>query len=146
MNVISQWFTTPNARGFHFTVKTNAGPPYSLEFHWSTDGINDKRVFTAFTPALSTWYHLAVVRSGTSVFLFVDGVLQTNDGASDAITTDVIFNAARQIVIGHLNETPNFHYWNGNIQNIAWTRAAKWTSGFTPPTVLYTPPPIPNLF
>lgn len=146
MNVISQWFTTPNARGFHFTVKTNAGPPYSLEFHWSTDGINDKRVFTAFTPALSTWYHLAVVRSGTSVFLFVDGVLQTNDGASDAITTDVIFNAARQIVIGHLNETPNFHYWNGNIQNIAWTRAAKWTSGFTPPTVLYTPPTVPNLF
>lgn len=143
--VISQWITTGDLRGFHFTIVDNAGPPHSLEFHWSTDGINDKKVFTAFTPALSTWYHLAVVRSGTSVFLFVDGVLQTNDGASDAIGTDVLFNPNRVIVVGHLNETPNFYYWNGNMSNIAWTRSAKWTSGFTPPTELLEAPTLPNL-
>jgi len=146
MNVISQWLTTGNQRGYHFTIVDNAGPPHSLEFHWSTNGTDDKRVFSAFTPAANQWYHLAVVRSGSSVFLFVDGVELVNDGASDAITTDVIFNPPGRVpIIGHLNETPDFYYFNGNMQNIAWTRSAKWVAGFTPPTDLYVPPALPNI-
>ena len=143
-NLIAHWLATGNLRGFHFSVMDNAGPPHSLEFHWSTNGTDDKRVFTAFTPTLNQWYHLAVVRSGSSVFLFVDGVVQTNDGASDAITTDIINTPFRVWTMGHANDTAGNLYMEGNLQNIAWTRSAKWVSGFTPPTALYTPPALPN--
>ena len=140
-NMIGQWLSTGNLRGFHLTVEDSN----ELAFHWSTDGINDKKVFAPFTPNLSQWYHIAVVRSGTSVFLFVDGVELVNDGASDAITTDIIFNPQRVLTFGHANDTGvgGFHYLNGNINAFAWTRSAKWVAGFTPPVALYTPPAVP---
>jgi len=139
-SMIAQWWAGGSVRGFHFSVSDSN----ELEFHWSTDGVNDFRVFTAFTPTLNTWYDLAVVRSGASVFLFVDGVVQVNDGASDAIGADVIANPFRVWTLGHANDTAGLYYFAGNMQNIAWTRSAKWTTTYTPPAALYTPPALPN--
>ena len=140
-NLISQWLATGNLRGFHFTIEDSN----ELAFHWSTTGTDDKKVFCAFTPTVDTWYHIAVVRSGTNVYLFIDGVLQTNDGASDAITTDVIFNPARQITIGHANDTAGNHYHDGHIQGIRIKREALWTTTFTPPSDLYSAPALPRV-
>lgn len=47
-----------------------------LEFIYSTDGNNDIEISFPWNAALDTWYHIAVVRSGNELFLFVDGVLE----------------------------------------------------------------------
>lgn len=139
--LVSHWRATGNLRGFGVVIEDSL----ELAFHWSTDGINDFKVFAPFNPALNTWYHIAVVRSGANVHLFVDGVLLTNDGASDAITTDIIYDPQRQISFGLFDDTAGLHYHHGNMNNFLWTRAAKWTSGFTPPASLYAAPELPRV-
>ena len=139
--LISNWRATGNQRGFFIAIEDSN----ELAFHWSTNGTDDKKVFCPFTPAISTWYYITVVRNGGNVHLFIDGVLQTNDGASDAITADVIYNPLRAIHLGLADDTAGTHYHNGYIQAIRIKRGALWTGTFTPPTGLYSAPTLPRI-
>lgn len=63
----------------------------SIEFGWSTDGVNYSTVYADWTQTFSQWYHLAVTREGDTFRFFVDGVLLTNNVASATPGTDVQF-------------------------------------------------------
>jgi hypothetical protein len=144
MAIAAQWFADPNLRGFYFSAEDSN----ELAFHWSTTGVDDKKVFCPFTPTLNQWYHLQVVRSGATLYLFIDGVVQTLDGASDAIGADVIFEPQRVLTFGHANDGATgtrYHYLNGYIQNVKWTRTAEQTTTFTPPAGLFTAPALPRV-
>ena len=90
---------------------------------------------TSFTNALNTgWHHCAVVRSGSTVTLYIDGVAEDSDAVSGAME-----DSASAVVIGSDNEagtTP----WLGWIDEFRLSNKARWTANFTPPTAPYRVP------
>ena len=79
---------------------------------------------------LNTWTHVAATRSGTSIYGFINGVL---DSFATAEASSYIKTSTRSdISIGkNLNEW----YFNGFIDELRVTKGvARYTSGFTPPS------------
>lgn len=103
-----------------------------LQFGYNTtalgSGINAIRGTGTLTT--STWTHVAVCRSGANLRLFAGGVQQ---GITFNISTSTIFpfNAVTRI-----GQTLNgvTYGMNGNIDEFRMTKAARYTSNFTPPT------------
>ena len=82
----------------------------------------------SFTPSASTWYHFALVRNGTSVELFIDGVSKGTQTSSATISGDLIIG-------GYAGSTDPM---NGYISNIRVSDNVRYSSNFTPPTSALT--------
>lgn len=81
-----------------------------------------------FAPNLNQWYHICVERSGSTIYMFVDGV----QVATSPYSLD-ISSAGLPLTIGFGNE-PNSGF-NGLISNFRWTSAVNYNvNGFTVPT------------
>jgi hypothetical protein len=79
--------------------------------------------------SINTWYHIALVRSGTSVKLYVNGV---NNGS--ATIASAIGDATKITTIGS-GDAPGNDRFNGFISNVRIVKGtAVYTSNFTPPT------------
>jgi hypothetical protein len=86
-------------------------------------------------PSLSTYYHIALVRNGATIFLFIDGVSQSLT-VNTAITTNSIPDLATPLNICRRND--NTFFMNGQIDEFRISKGiARWTSNFTPPTAAY---------
>ena len=79
---------------------------------------------TSWTPIANTWYHLAVVRSGTSVYQFVNG---TQLG-STATSSQNFVDGPTYVGYGGAG------YLNGYIDDLRITKVARYTANFQPPT------------
>ena len=79
----------------------------------------------------NTWHHLAIVRSGSTLSIYVDGVSQ----ASTTNTTDISDGAT--LAIGGLKVSSYIQDYTGYLDDIRITRAARYTGTFTPPTATY---------
>ena len=79
---------------------------------------------------LNQWCHLAIVRNGTTVSLYVNGVSVTSV-TSAAIVTGSIF-------LGTITLTATRYYQKGYISDVRITNAALYTSTFTPPSAPLT--------
>ena len=111
------------------------GSSNNLEFYQSSDGSTlNSNALRSWSPAINTWYHVAVSRNGSVLRLFVDGVqLGANATAID------LFNVTdRPLYIGRDNDglaSLNFDGW------IDETRIVKgiglYTQSFTPPVNPY---------
>jgi hypothetical protein len=83
--------------------------------------------------AISTgqWYHIAITRSGTTAYIFVDGTQQDSWTASGSV-------AQAGITIGIYHDLTLFDL-NGYIDEWRYVKGtAVWTANFTPPTAAYT--------
>jgi hypothetical protein len=81
--------------------------------------------------SLSTgqWYHLAAVRSGDSLRMYVNGVSTSATSLTSAWT---VGDSSRVLQIG---EQDGNNYMNGYLDEVRFTKGtALWTSNFTPPT------------
>jgi hypothetical protein len=113
--------TRSGTNGWSFDMVANG----RLRFYWGT-GTN---LITSTTDIRSMNFpHVAVCRSGTALRLFVNGVLE-------ASTTSSFNNsggsASLQIGASPASGTPQF---NGHIDELRITAAARYTANFTPPT------------
>ena len=79
---------------------------------------------TSFTVSTGVWYHLAVVRSGSTITIYRDG---TNVGSGTRTGT-----------VGNANEFKIGQGWNGYIDEIRVSNSARYTSNFTAPTAAFT--------
>jgi hypothetical protein len=80
--------------------------------------------------AVSTgvWYHIALVRSGTTFYAFKDGAL-----ISTATSSLSVYASGVTPMLGSSNPAGN--YFNGWLDEIRVAKGlARWTSAFTPPT------------
>ena len=105
-----------------------------LTFYYYNGSTAIARTF-AWTPVISTWYHIAVSRSGTDLKAFVNG---TQIGST--ITDSTNFSGAagsRPLRIGRWQYGGGINaYLNGYAQDIRITKGlARYTANFTPPTV-----------
>lgn len=96
-------------------------------------------IIASYTFAANTWYHLAVVRKGTTGsdwILFVNGVSQAitlQNGAYDATMP----NIAADLLVGA--NAPVSEMISGYIDELRVSKGiARWTSNFTPQTTPYT--------
>lgn len=87
--------------------------------------------------AINTWYHIALVKSGSSVKIYINGVCPTNGSWTDAVawpdfTGNLTFGAAT-------NEGGSAGCLTGWMGEIRISKGiARWTADFTPPTVAYS--------
>jgi hypothetical protein len=79
----------------------------------------------------NTWHHLAVVRSGTALVIYVDGVSQ----GSATNSTDIA--SGTKLSLGGLFAGGYIQDYTGYIDDVRITRAARYTGTFTPPTATY---------
>lgn len=107
-----------------------------LEVQFFASASYNARYYTdnAWQPAVDTWYHLALVRSGTTCYIFVDGVsLAVTQNVAFGTTPDYTGNFEIGTYYGELQEV------NGWIDEFRVSKGvARWTSGFTPPTSAYS--------
>jgi hypothetical protein len=117
--------------GYYLYVNTSG----TLQFAWlPSDG---PIISYQSAPLLldTNWHHIAVVRSGTMINTYFDGVLAAqgpiNAGASIVANTNA-FTIGR---LGDFTAIP----LNGNIDEFRLTKGiARWTANFTPPTAPYS--------
>jgi hypothetical protein len=78
------------------------------------------------------WQHIAVIRSGGTLYSFVDGSLANTSAFGGTIT-----NSSAKFAVGRAGELASTPF-NGWIDEFRLSVGiARWTSGFTPPTAPY---------
>lgn len=100
-----------------------------LYFQMFSSGTQILYISGSTTLSTGTWYHVAVSRNGTTSTIFLDGAVEAS-GTSDAAS-----NASSGLYIGRDNGPAgsgrDFHGW---IDEFRFTRAARYTGAFTPPS------------
>jgi hypothetical protein len=83
-----------------------------------------------------TWYHIALVRSGSNFKFFLDGVenFSYNSASVKDMTLDYPFAIATRISRYAAGET----WWDGHIDELRISNTARYTTGFTPSTSAFT--------
>jgi len=100
----------------------------TLRFYAGNGTSGSANLLVGPTVVLNTWYHVAGVRSGNTLYLFVNGSLYT----SMAVSATMV-NSSYPLLIGRNNSTA--YYFTGYIADVRITRGtALYTSGFVPPT------------
>jgi hypothetical protein len=91
---------------------------------------------TSFTNLTNPgWHHVAAVRTGNVLKLFVDGVQEGGDSAF----TGSVQNSAETFTVG-ARSAGGGSMWNGWIDEFRFSVGiARWTSNFTPPSSAYGP-------
>ena len=98
----------------------------AMTFH--AGGVN--LILGTTTPAINTWHHVAVARSGTSTKLFLNGV---QEGATFTGDTNNYIVGASRPMIGAGGPAGGLEL-NGWIDELRVSKGiARWTANFTPP-------------
>jgi len=86
--------------------------------------------YTQLTAPVSSniWYHVAVVRSGTTVTMYLNG-----KSVSSATVSSAFGLSAYALTIGRETRTAA-GYFSGQLSNVRITNTAVYTANFTPPT------------
>ena len=113
--------------GFMFQVVTAT----RMDFHYSTNGTTDtNRVFSVSGISTGTWAHIALVATGGTIELYINGVSQ-GTGVYAAHN-----NSSSPLLIG--TDTGGTRRLNGNIDEFRIVKGtAVWTEAFTPPAAPY---------
>lgn len=130
---IGNYRTAGDLRSLWLGLSTSGGLVYARALA-SSNGTNlAGNIFdltsTSFPMTANTWYHLAVCYdSSTKVLrLFQDGVL-----IASATSVPQLFVSTAPIDVGYWNNI-NTHFQNAIYDDIRYTKAARYTSNFTPP-------------
>jgi RHS repeat-associated protein len=84
----------------------------------------------------SSWRHIAFVRSGNTVKLFIDG----NQEFSTSVSGSIAKSGSPGLAIGSYYDGANRKYLDGNIDELRIIKGiAKWTSNFTVPSGEHAP-------
>jgi hypothetical protein len=109
----------------------------TIVFFWPTSALNSISTGNVIT-AINTWYHIAVVRSGTATNntkIYINGVQQAQGTSSST-------NSTSALTIGGTNPTSgwdNTYYAAGYIDELRITNGyARYTGNFTPSTTAFS--------
>jgi hypothetical protein len=106
----------------------------NTNFRLFIDG-SDRLSGGAGGPSADTWYHIAVVRNGTSIKYFLDGTEELD--YTQSTPKDYTLDYSWLIAIN--GDLRNRNYLNGYLDELRFSSIARYTSNFTVPTA-----PFPN--
>lgn len=101
----------------------------TLNFAYTTDGSTVVTRSVSWTPSTGVQYHMAVCRSGSNLYFFVNG---GQIGATQTLSATIYGGSSSFTMIGDgLNSTK----WDGQYDAVRITKGvARYTANFTPPT------------
>lgn len=118
--------TNTGLNGFEWNISGSTGSSIALTFK------NSSGIGANYTFSLNTWYHAAVVKQGSKLIIFVNGInLAENNSLSSWTDLNVLS-------IGRLSYSPYFYAFPGYISNFRITNAALYVSNFAIPTAPLT--------
>lgn len=132
---VDYWIRFASVVNGHYPWNHGSGPMIGSRYSGGMSFIINasNAIIDGTTMTTSTWYHIAFVRSGTTIALYKDGVQLATATNSFNIT-----GASTAFTIGAFNDGSNAH--NGWIDEFRVVKGtAIWTSAFTPPSAAYTP-------
>ena len=104
-----------------------------LGFYTSTNGTaHTSTESKVWTPTAGVWYHVAVIRTGTTMRAFING---TQLGA-DWTNSDTVANTTAVLGIGARSN--GLAPLDGRLDEVRFSNIARWTANFTAPTVAYS--------
>jgi hypothetical protein len=121
-----------------YLQKANSGNKLAMSFYSAAGGRGYFLLTNNWSPNTLTWYHLAFVRSGSSGFIFINGVSQnvtliTGWGNVGDIAANLTVGAA-------IFNTGTTYYLNGWIDEVRISKGiARWITDFSVPTSPYGP-------
>jgi hypothetical protein len=112
------------------------GGPW-LQFSFSLNGSSDIVAFlTTSGLVATTWHHVAVVRNGTTIKGYIDGV----EVGSYAIGTSSLYSGTRPVEVGYVS-SDSYGPMDGHIDDLRITKGvARYTANFTPPSAAFPNP------
>lgn len=114
-------------RGFLINNWNSAGQ-HVLSCYLSSDGSTNVGVAYNWSPVIDTWYHIAAVRSGVMLYLYVNGV----QVASANIGSISVFDNTNNWTIGAYSLGAN-NFFLGHIDDLRLSKVARYTTDFSPP-------------
>jgi hypothetical protein len=124
-------------RGFYTTTsQTWTGLSFSIRgigairfYFYATNSTNEQYVDVS-APSSNAWHHFAMVKSGTTGRVFIDGTLA---GTINGLNTPAV--SSQTLRIGVWDYNISSEYFNGYIDEIRITKGvARYTGNFTPQT------------
>ena len=109
-------------------LRVNNDYPAKIGFTGSSGGS-----YSAQLVDHSTWYHIAFVRNGNTIKMYLDGIERLTDTNYPGLSN---FGTQHPMNIGSYNPGVGAYTdsWHGYIQDLKISQYAKYTSNFTPPT------------
>ena len=106
----------------------------TVYFTYSTNGSsNAASLSVTYSVPLNKWTHFAMARNGSTLNMFIDGVLVASPSISGTL-----YDGSSDLQIGRQEDGAQY-YWNGFISNVRIIKGtALYTSRFTPPTAPLT--------
>jgi hypothetical protein len=107
----------------------------NLIFYTGNNGTLGTQFTFSWSPSTSTWYHVAITRSGTSLRAFVNGSqIGTTQTTSDSLTASGAFCCIGE----NLDFGGQSQFINGYVDDLRITKGyARYTANFTPPTAAF---------
>jgi len=117
-------------------TNTNGNNPGTFYILWKLETQPEwVYVFPVGFYPLSQWVHVALVRNGTNLYLFANGIRYT---VTTGLGTIALTDSTAPIEIGRINGA---QYFTGYIDELRISKGvARWTSDFTPPIAPYSAP------
>lgn len=129
--LVSQW--EPGQKSYGLFLHNDAGT-YKLAFYYSQDGTSVLgSSFAISAPNPDTWYHLAAVKSGSDLKIYLNG---TQVGSTLPLTGITFLNSSASLMLGAAG-TGSAHPFIGSLDEVRISSTARWTSNFTPPAGEY---------
>ena len=131
--IASKWDNQNNDKGWYFRIEDSSGD--KLSFLWTNDGSTNEEVLGSTIISLNRWYHTAVTRSGNTISLFLDGVLENTYTETGSLVTATI-----EQLVGAAYATGSIdNEFAGKISNVRIIKGrALYTTGFYPPSAELT--------
>ncbi len=137
---IEMWIRI-DANGDHQVLMSDAGEADWIIFYYNKSqwvvrleggaGI----IFSGGQMSADTWYHVALVRSGTDMKLFLNGTQVGSTGTSSAN-----LQTSSAVIIGRSPTNPYVGTQTSYIDEVRLSNVARWTSNFTAPSAEYAAP------
>lgn len=127
--IITKWRETGHKRSYALAVNAIN----HLAFYLSSDAQNETILTASSTIPLNQWVHVAGVYDGTNMRVFQNGALEGILSYGGGIADQAAFvgvSGANQLNGGNA-------FFNGKIDEARVSNAARWVTGFTPPTGAY---------
>jgi hypothetical protein len=122
----AQYNATGNQRAWQLSYSSS-----TVAFFYSLTGSAGVTVSGAWSPAINTWYHMAVDRDPSGVVrVYVDGVVKAS-----ATVTAALFNSTMNVYLGGNITSGRLP---GYIDEVRITKGvARYAGAFTPPTAAF---------